>query len=96
MPPQSSLLSSPNLLILDVRSASEFSSGHYPSAVHLPVGEVAARGKAVVGADASRPVLTYCAAGVRAAAAAGELKKLGYSNVISCANYKEAEAMIKR
>ncbi len=90
------LLSDPNLLVLDVRGASEFGAGHYPNAVNVPVGEVAGRCVAVIGADRSRPVLCYCAAGARSATAAAELRNQGYINVISCTNFKEAESLIAR
>ena len=79
-------LNQSNVLILDVRSVGEFTSGDaYKGAVNMPVADVSARA-AECGKDKDRPIVCYCGAGVRAAKAAACLKECGYTNVISAAN----------
>lgn len=60
--------------LLDVRERSEWSAGHVPQAVHVPLGNVA---------DAPRrlqkdvPVVVMCASGMRSRSAAKQLRALG-------------------
>ncbi len=61
-------------LLLDVRSAAEFSSGHIPGAVNVPVGELPRR----VGGLKKGPVVVYCASGARSAMARSLLKAQGF------------------
>jgi phage shock protein E len=67
-------------LLLDVRSPGEFSGGHIPGAQNIPVHELAGR-VAELGADKARPVVVYCASGMRSASAAGTLRKAGFARV---------------
>jgi len=67
-------------LILDVRTPSEYKSGHIAGAVNvshekLPKG----LGKKVP--SKSRPLVVYCQSGSRSGAALRTLKAAGYSNV---------------
>lgn len=68
--------------VIDVRSRLEFWLGHLEGATCISVDvigeELTARPD--LGRDAS--ILVYCASGVRSAAAAAELKRRGYTNVI--------------
>jgi cytochrome c peroxidase len=76
------LLSSPptDALILDVRTADEFASGHVPGAVNVSHDEVALRIEEL-GEDKSRPVVVYCESGRRAGVAASVLLDSGFSHV---------------
>ena len=76
------LLSSPptSALILDVRTADEFASGHVPGAVNISHEAVAGR-ISELGADKSRPVVVYCEKGGRAGKAASALLDAGFSDV---------------
>ena len=79
-------LQKPNVLILDVRSTGECASGDgYKGAKNIPVGELDGR-SGECGDDKNRPIVCYCAAGARSAAAARVLKEHGYTDVISAAN----------
>jgi NADPH-dependent 2,4-dienoyl-CoA reductase/sulfur reductase-like enzyme/rhodanese-related sulfurtransferase len=53
-------------LVLDVRSAAEFATGHLPGALNIPHTELRGRLDEVRDAAADRPVRVMCAAGVRA------------------------------
>ena len=57
---------SSKLLVLDVRTLEEFSAGHVPGAMHMPVQELEKRTHEL---PADRPVLIVCRTGRRAAAA---------------------------
>ena len=82
-----------NVLIVDCRSAGECAKGDgYKGAINIPVGETAAR-MAECGCDKTRPVVTYCGAGVRAAAAADVLKQHGFTDVLSAPNANALRAV---
>jgi rhodanese-related sulfurtransferase len=63
-------------LLLDVRTREEFGGGHIEGAVNIPVQELPRRAKELP--QKGRPIVVYCRSGARSAAAAGELRKLGY------------------
>ena len=63
---------------LDVRSEDEFSTGHVPGAVCVPLEQIES-GKAVVPKD--RFVVLSCQSGARAAKAREILRARGYQNV---------------
>jgi phage shock protein E len=67
--------------VIDVRSKLEFWLGHLDGAVCIPLDVVAARlpKRAKIARDAH--ILVYCASGARSAAAAAQLRELGYRNV---------------
>ena len=69
--------------LLDVRERDEFSAGHLNGAVHVPRGFLEMRCEGLVPRD--RPVVIYCAAGVRSLFAAQTLKAMGFSDVSSLA-----------
>jgi rhodanese-related sulfurtransferase len=68
-------------LVLDVRSTSEYASGHVPGAVHIPFREVDTR-HPELGAAKDEPIVVYCAHGPRAAWAARSLRNAGYTDVV--------------
>jgi rhodanese-related sulfurtransferase len=65
--------SSPSLLV-DVRSASEFASGHIPGAVNIPMDQIEAR---VDDLDHNLPIVLICQTGKRARMTAGLLEPCG-------------------
>lgn len=67
-------------LLLDVRSTGEFSGGHIPGATNIPVNELSGRVREL-GADKARPVVVYCASGMRSASAAAVLRRAGFARV---------------
>jgi rhodanese-related sulfurtransferase len=74
--PQELLESLDPPLVLDVRSAEEFASGHVPGAVHVPHDQLAAR---VSELGAPREVVVYCERGSRASKAAAVLRDAGFA-----------------
>jgi rhodanese-related sulfurtransferase len=86
MPTLAEFLNKPDVLIIDCRSGGECACGDgYQGAVNIPVGELPNRIKDC-GPNKNRPIVCYCAAGVRAANAASVLRQNGYMNVISAPN----------
>jgi rhodanese-related sulfurtransferase len=71
-------------LLLDVRSESEFAAGHLPGAVNVPVSRLAAQMNTL--GDKGRPVVVYCASGVRSTRAASLLREAGFSRVLNLGN----------
>jgi phage shock protein E len=62
-------------LVLDVRSAEEFASGHVPGARNVAYDEVAAR---LAELGPAREVVVYCERGPRASKAAAVLSAAGF------------------
>ncbi len=65
-------------LVVDVRQASEFESGHVTGAWHVGAGDLPGR---LQDLPRDRPIATVCAAGYRASVAASILDAAGFSNV---------------
>ncbi len=68
-------------VVLDVRSESEYESGHVPGAIHIPFQSVAFRHEEI-SLDKEQPIVVYCAHGPRAAWAGRALRNAGYTNVV--------------
>src|ERR1700680_1143309 len=71
-----------SFLLVDVREESEYANDHLPGAIHL--------GKGIIERDIEErvpeldtPLVLYCGGGYRSALAAGNLQKMGYTNVLS-------------
>lgn len=67
-------------LILDVRSAEEFATGHLQNAKHIPLPELSTRLKEIEKSKIST-VITVCERGTRSASAASLLTKAGFEKV---------------
>ena len=70
-----------DVLILDVRTAAEYESGHIPNAVNLSNEDIQA-GKVDSLKDKSQLIMVYCRSGNRSRQAAQKLAELGYTNVV--------------
>ncbi len=66
--------------IVDVRTPTEFGGVAYPGAINLPLGEL---GGLLHRVPKDRPVVVYCASGVRSASAARFLRNAGYADVVN-------------
>jgi len=64
--------------VVDVRSKVEWDFGHYPGAVHIPVGSIT---KAKVDKLPNGEILTYCNTGQRARAGAEKIASFGREKV---------------
>ncbi len=64
--------------LVDVRSAGEFASGHIQGAKNIPVQEIGARSNEI---PKGKPVVLYCASGMRSGSAAAMLRSSGRTDV---------------
>lgn len=62
-------------VLLDVRTKEEWNKGHIEGAKHIPVQEVSAKISEIK--KWNKPVITYCASGMRSGNAAKTLNKHG-------------------
>jgi len=69
-----------SLLLLDVRTAKEFTEGHIPGAINIPHELLSAR-SAELGNDKSRQIVVYCQSGYRAGVAEEILRAAGFSQL---------------
>jgi phage shock protein E len=69
-------------LVVDVRSAEEYSEGHIDGAINIPHTQVD-RIAELIGDDLARPVVVYCRSGNRSGQAEAALKKRGYTGVFN-------------
>jgi rhodanese-related sulfurtransferase len=68
--------------LVDVREESEFAKDHLPGAAHLGKGVIERDVEQKI-PDTAAPVVLYCGGGFRSALAADNLRKMGYTNVLS-------------
>ncbi|WP_242346330.1 rhodanese-like domain-containing protein [Anaeromyxobacter terrae] len=66
--------------IVDVRTPGEFAGGAYPGAVNIPLQALRGRLREI---PRDRPVVLYCASGMRSASAARILEQAGYAQVVN-------------
>jgi phage shock protein E len=62
-------------VLLDVRSASEYNSGHIDNSINIPVQSLDHKLNHL---DKEKPIVVYCAMGGRSAIAAARLRQAGY------------------
>jgi molybdopterin/thiamine biosynthesis adenylyltransferase/rhodanese-related sulfurtransferase len=74
--------SHPEVALVDVREDSEWEQGHIPGATHIPKSYIEQQIEGAV-PDRARPVVLYCASGVRSLFAAQTMAELGYTDVRS-------------
>lgn len=80
-----------DVLFLDVRESEELAGGRIPGALHVPRGLIEPKAahdspaRETQLANFDRPIIAYCASGVRSALVADTLQVLGFSDVRSLA-----------
>jgi sulfur-carrier protein adenylyltransferase/sulfurtransferase len=67
-----------SLILLDVRHPEEFTAGHLPGAINIPLAALHER---LADLDRRLPLIVYCSNGVRSRAAAGVLGHAGFDEV---------------
>jgi len=70
------------LCLIDVREDGEWERGHLPGAIHLGKGIIERDIENLI-SNQDAEILLYCGGGYRSAIAAYNLKKMGYTKVIS-------------
>lgn len=83
-----------DLLVVDVRNTEEVAAyGKFIKAVNIPLNALP-NNMSFFGADKSRPILFYCAKGVRSRQAADFTQSLGFINSFSTTDARSAEQLL--
>jgi len=80
-------------LVIDVRSRGEFSSGHLPNALNIPLDEIETALPRRV-KDKNQVLLLHCLSGTRSGMAKSKLKTLGYANVFNLGSFGRAREIV--
>jgi rhodanese-related sulfurtransferase len=80
-------------LIVDVRTAGEFVTGHLPSAVNLPVHELETSVTRRV-KNKNQVLLVHCQSGIRSGIAKKKLRAMGYANTFNLGTYARAAQIV--
>ena len=85
----SSLLSSNEIIVIDVRSFEEVKTGVIQDAIHIEWTKIE---EAITNLDISKeqPIYLYCRSGNRSGKATKILEKIGYTNAINAGGITEA------
>ena len=85
----SSLLSSNEIILIDVRSLEEVKTGIIQDAIHIEWTQI---DKEINDIDVTKdqPIFLYCRSGNRSGKATVILEKIGFTNVINAGGIKEA------
>ena len=68
----------PDLVVLDVRTPSEYEDGHFPRAINIPVDDLLGR---LGELDRGDEILVYCRTGNRSTRAVGYLNENGFTRL---------------
>jgi phage shock protein E len=71
-----------NHMLIDVRTPSEFKSGHIEGAKNIPLNSLSSQMKHV---PKDKPIIVVCQSGSRSASACRQLMNAGYENVVNLA-----------
>lgn len=66
-------------VLLDVRTAQEYSQGYIPGSINIPLDSIDEIGNVV--SDKNVPLYVHCLSGARSGRAVSALKGMGYMNV---------------
>ena len=77
-------------LVVDVRTKVEYWMGHLPGAVCVPGEQLPDALTSRPGISTSSRILVYCASGGRSAAAAEQLRAVGYTHVVDAGGLSAA------
>lgn len=80
-------------LLIDVRTPGEFSSGHLPNAINLPLDQIETSLPSRV-ADKNQVILLHCQSGMRSGLAKRKLNRLGYSKAYNLGSYDRAAQIL--
>jgi len=79
-------------VILDVRSAMEFASGHIKNAINIPVENLSSNLSKLP--SKNKTIITCCASGMRSGMAKNILTKNGYTNVFNVGGWTSLNSKI--
>jgi rhodanese-related sulfurtransferase len=76
------LINRRDAVVIDVRDAADYKSGHITNARHIPESEIEARAKDLEKIKA-KPIIVTCGRGNRSPGVAMRLRKLGFDEAVS-------------
>ena len=79
--------------VIDVRTPAEFSAGHLPNAMNIPLAQIES-GPPLPLKDKNQVLLLHCQGGVRSAKATKLLSGMGYTNVFDLGAYNRAAQIV--
>jgi phage shock protein E len=82
-------------LVIDVRTAGEYSSGHLPKAINIPLDEIESSLPRRV-KDKDQLLLLHCQGGSRSSAAVKKLNAMGYAKAFNLGSYGRAAGIVGR
>lgn len=82
-------------LVVDVRSPSEFQTGHVDGAINLPLDRLSAECAQAL-PDKSQPLVLCCLSGARSGMAAQWLRQQGYQQVINGGSVGSVSLQLQR
>ena len=82
-------------LIIDVRSVSEYQSGHLPKVINITLDNIESEIRNKV-KDLNKPLLLHCQSGMRSSVAAKKLQAIGYTNVFNLGSYTRAASLLRK
>ncbi len=74
------LQSNKKAILVDVRSSQEYSEGHLPGSINIPVYNIEREAEKMI-PNKDNIIIVYCSAGLRSRKALQILKKLEYKNL---------------
>jgi phage shock protein E len=86
----SNFLKMPGVSVVDVRETWEFSEGHYPNSLNIPLGEVPSRLDELMAM--SKPLILVCRSGNRSGMATTMLQNNGATEVYNGGAWDSLEA----
>ena len=82
-------------VVIDVRSAGEFTANHLPKAINIPLSEIDSVISRKV-SNKNQVLLLHCQSGMRSSQAVSRLKALGYANAFNLGSYGRAAEILSR
>lgn len=79
--------------IVDVRTPEEFTEGHFPNAINIPLEQVAQRIEEF--RKMKKPIIAYCKSGNRSGIAVSVLKQHGITDAINGGGLDDLKQNIK-
>lgn len=80
-------------MVIDVRSANEFESGHILQAYNMPLDRIELIAPSTV-KDRNQVLLLHCSSGVRSRMAKKRLEDIGYKHVFNLGSYERAGKIV--
>lgn len=80
-------------MVIDVRTAAEFSAGHLPRAINIPLSEVEELTPRRV-KNKDQVLLLHCQSGARSGTAKSILRTMGYAHAFNLGSYERAARIV--